>query len=151
MKHSTAGFSIIELVLVLALVGVVALFSMNLGIDSISRSAVVSERDLFVSLLLRGARAASLANLNEVSHGIKIDNSAHEYILFNGNTFDPLSTTNRRIPYTQNNIVVTNTGGDTIVFEQLSGKVTAGSGTITIDNGDKNQTVLIGATGQIDW
>jgi type II secretory pathway pseudopilin PulG len=151
MQKSALGFSVIELVLVLALVGVVALFSISLGMDSIGRSAVVTERDLFVSLLLRGARAASLANLKEVSHGIYLDNGAHQYVLFDGTNYDPYATTNRAIPYTNGNIAVSNTGGETIVFEQLSGNVIAGAGTITISNSAKNQSVVIRDTGQIDW
>lgn len=145
----TQGFSLIELILVLGLIGVVALFTVPLTIDSLSRSAVSQERDLFVSLLLRGARAAALANLNEKSHGIQIDNTNHQYILFEGTTYTPGAATNRIIPYTNSTISIS--GGPKILFEQLSGDVTTGAGTINITNGAKTNTIIIASTGQIDW
>jgi Tfp pilus assembly protein FimT len=151
MKHATAGFSVIELTIVLGLVGVVALFSLSMGTDTIGRSTVASERDLFVSLLLRGARAESLANLREVSHSIKINNDGHEYILFDGTTFSSSTATNRHVPYTNSEITVTNTGGNTIIFDQLSGDASTGTGTITISNGDKSQQLTLRSSGQIDW
>ena len=144
----TSGFSLIEVILVLALVGVVALFSMGLSLSSISRSAVAQERDLFVSLLLRGARAAALANINEQSHGVKIDNVSKQYTLFEGVTFDPDAGTNRVIPFTSDTIAVTDT---TIVFEQRSGDVSAGAGTITFGSGDQSRNIVINQVGQIDW
>lgn len=147
----TAGFTLLEMIIVIALVGVVAAFSVGASMDSIARSSVTQERDLFVTLLLRGARSASLANVKGVSHGIQIDNTNHEYILFDGTTYSSGAATNRHIPYTNNKLSVSNTGGNTIIFEQLSGAVTTGAGTITLSNGVQSQTIVIRNSGQIDW
>lgn len=132
----------------LALVGVVALFSMGLSLSSISRSAVAQERDLFVSLLLRGARAAALANINEQSHGVKIDDTNKEYTLFEGETFDADAASNRVIPFTSDKVSVTDT---IIVFQQRSGDVTAGAGTIIFGSSDQSRSIVINQVGQIDW
>ena len=149
MTHTrTQGFSMIELVLVLALVGVVAFFTVPLSLSALSRSAVAQERDLFVSLLLRGARAAALANINEKSHGIHIDNSTKEYVLFEGTTYTAGVATNREIPFTNDTISVS--GATDIVFEQLSGNV-ANQVTLNITNGAQSDDIIIRRTGQIDW
>ena len=151
MRRSLEGFSTIELIIVIGLIGVVALFSTGMGFDAIGRSVIASERDTFVSLILRGARADALANIREVSHGIKIDNNAHEYVLFDGTTYSTTSSSNRHIPYSSTGLTVSNTGGNIIVFEQLSGSAITGAGTTTISGNGKTQTIIIRSNGQIDW
>ena len=149
MSHSrTQGFSMIEVILVLALIGVIALFSIGLTFNSLGRSAVAQERDLFVSLLLRGARAAAIANINESSHGIHIDNDLNEYVLFQGTTYNASASTNRTISFTSDNIDVT--GATDIVFEQLSGDV-ANEVTLALASGEQTSSIIIRETGQIDW
>ena len=150
-KSHQHGFTLIELVMVLALIGVIASFSAAMSLSSLSKSAVTQERDLFVTLLLRGARAASLANIGGTAHGVQIDNTNHQYILFNGTTYTAGAASNRVIPYTNSAISITNSAGNTIVFEQLSGSVATGAGTITISNGNSTQSIIIRAVGQIDW
>ena len=150
-KSHQHGFTLIELVMVLALIGVIASFSAAMSLSSLSKSAVTQERDLFVTLLLRGARAASLANIGGTAHGVQIDNANHQYILFNGTTYTAGAASNRVIPYTNSAISITNSAGNTIVFEQLSGSVATGAGTITISNGNSTQSIIIRAVGQIDW
>ena len=151
MEKHTHGFTLIELVLVIALVGIIVSFGATMSLSSLSQSNVTQERDLFVTLLLRGARAASLANVNEVSHGVQIDNTNHRYILFEGITYNASASSNRTVPYTNNVLNISNSGGDTIVFEQLSGNVITGTGTISISNGNANQNIIIRDVGQIDW
>jgi prepilin-type N-terminal cleavage/methylation domain-containing protein len=148
------GFTYIEMLIVMGLVGVIASFGMAFSVSSIARSSVTGERDLFVTLLLRGARAEAIANVDESSHGIYIDNTCHRYILFTGNSFSPsagCATTPRQISFTNERITVTNALGNEIVFEQLSGNVTKGAGTITLTNGEATQEIGINAVGQIDW
>ena len=151
-KSHQHGFTLIELVMVLALIGVIASFSAAMSLSSLSKSAVTQERDLFVTLLLRGARAASLANIGGTAHGVQIDNANHQYILFDGTDPNAASANKRFIPYTNNAITINkNPPGDTIVFEQLSGNVTSGDGTLTVSNGNTSQSIIIRSNGQIDW
>jgi prepilin-type N-terminal cleavage/methylation domain-containing protein len=150
-KIHQSGFTMIELIIVIALIGVVASFSAAMTLSSLSKSTVTQERDLFVTLLLRGARAASLANVGGTAHGVQIDNTNHQYILFNGTTYTAGAASNRVVPYTNSALSVSNTGGNTIVFEQLSGSATTGAGTITISNGRMSQSIIIRNVGQIDW
>ena len=145
------GFTLIEVTIVLGLIGVIAAFGVALSFSSLSNTTVTQERDLFVTLLLRGTRAASVANIKEISHGVKIDNGNHKYILFEGESFAANPSSYREIPYTSEVIDIINTGGDTIVFQQLSGNVIAGDGVITVSNGSATQEITIRESGQIDW
>jgi prepilin-type N-terminal cleavage/methylation domain-containing protein len=153
---TTKGFTYIELLMVLGIMGVILSFSMVMSMSSISRSSVIQERDLFVSLLLTGARAEAIANVSQKSHGIHIDNTNHRYILFTGNTFSPSNATNRITPYTDSGIIISNAAHDTeynILFDQLSGNVHEGAGVITISQTSNNTTqeIVINAVGQINW
>ena len=150
-KLRQGGFTLIEVTIVLGLIGVIAAFGVAMSYSSLSKTNVTQERDLFVALLLRSTRAAAIANIDETAHGVKFDNSGHRYILFDGADPNAAAANPRYIPYTNENINVTNTGGDTIVFAQLSSDVTFGSGTVSISNGVTSQAVNIRSTGQIDW
>jgi len=150
-KTGQSGFTLIEVTIVLGLIGVIAAFGVAMSYSSLSQTNVTQERDLFVTLLLRGTRAAAIANMEEAAHGVYIDDANNRYILFTGTTYSSSDPSNRAIPYTNDVITVSNTGGDTIVFEQLSGKVTTGAGTISISNGSATQEIIIRESGQIDW
>lgn len=148
MSH-TSGFSLVELILVLSLIGIAALFSTTYTLNSIGQSAVAEERDLFVSLLLRGARSEALANAHETNHGIHID--THQYVLFEGTSYSADDSQNKIIPFTSNDITVSNSNGTDILFDQLSGEVSTGAGVVTLSNGEQSKTITIRQTGQIDW
>jgi prepilin-type N-terminal cleavage/methylation domain-containing protein len=150
-KIKALGFSLIELILVMALIGIFASFSVVMSMGSLSKSAVVEERDLFITLLLRSTRTASLANIDNVAHGVFIDNNNHQYILFNGTTLNPVDPKNRIIPYSNNTLTFHLNGRNPIVFEQLSGNVIGGSSSIAITNGNATSTITIRKNGQIDW
>jgi len=145
------GFTYIELLVVVALFGIILSFGMAMNLGSISRTSMLQERDLFVSLLLTGARAQALANIDEKPHGIYIDNDAHEYILFEGTDYTEGAAINRVTSFTSDTLTITNTGGNTILFEQLSGDVSEGVGTITISGNGATQYITINAVGQINW
>ena len=149
--YSHKGFTLLEILIVLGLMSMIALFGVAMSYSSISRSSVLQERDLFVSLLLSGARAQALANIHEVSHGIRIDNTLHQYILFEGDAYDDFPASHRSTAYTNENITITNTGGNDIVFEQLSGNVLSGAGTITVSDNHATQKIFINEVGQINW
>ena len=150
-RHS--GFTYIELLIVVGLIGIILSFGMAMGMDSIGRSSVTQERDLFVSLLLSGARAQALANVGGVSHGIHIDNDNHRYILFDGATYDSSASTNRVTLFTNESVGVT--GAENIVFEQLSGNVKDLDDdetiTLTIRGGGAEGIITINKVGQINW
>lgn len=149
-RHS--GFTYFELIIVVGLVSIILAFGMVMNLGSIGRSTVNQERDLFVSLLLSGARAKAMANINQMSHGVHIDNDCNRYILFEGNSFTPSGNCNedsRQISFTSSS-TISNTGGSDIVFERLSGDVIKGTGTITIKN-NASTTIELSSSGRINW
>lgn len=156
-KNLHAGFSLIEIIIVLGLAGIMLSIGLVMSQGSIARSSVTQERDLFVSLLLAGARAQALANIDETPHGIHVDNDDKEYVLFDGanwNTSDP--DTHRVTPFTNPNIIIERNGvvnNFNIVFDQLSANVSTGTGTIAIkhESSDIEQLIVINEVGQINW
>ncbi len=151
---SSRGFTFIELILVLGLVGILAAFSMVMSMSTLSRSRVLETRDLFVTHLLQNARSEALANIDARSHGVYIDNRCHRFIRFADTTYTPPSDCAHdpeEIPYSTDRISVTNTGGDIIIFEQLSGNVITGAGTVTLTNGAETLDITLRTSGQIDW
>jgi prepilin-type N-terminal cleavage/methylation domain-containing protein len=149
---SDRGFTYMELLIVLAIAGVIISFSMVMGMGSVARSSVIEERDLFVSLLLTGARAEAIANVNQKAHGIHIDNPGHTYVLFEGTAFSSSSPSNRSTPFTNSTLSITAFPTTTnIIFEQLSGDVISGTGTITIAGPGVDTKITLNDVGQIDW
>lgn len=152
MTHTRhQGFTYIELLIVVGLIGIILSLGIVMDIGSLSRSSVIEERDLFVSLILTGARAHAIANIHESAHGVHIDNTLHQYILFEGTAFSQGNPSNRAIKFTSDHISVTTTGGDDIIFTQLSGDVLLGDGTVTFEGNNATQYVRINKVGQIDW
>ncbi len=150
-RHS--GFTYIELLIVVGLIGIILSFGLAMGMGSTGRSSVTQERDLFVSLLLTGARAQAVANIDEKAHGIHIDNDNNRYILFDGTSYNPSASTNRATPFTNESIDIT--GAENIVFEQLSGNVKDldddDTITLIIKGGGAEGTITINKVGQINW
>ncbi len=138
----TRGFTLIEIIVVIALVGLIAAMGTIIGFDTLSRSSVHEERDLLVTLLT-GVRAKALANVNQKAHGLQI--TADEFILFEGTPSDP----NARHVDRNANIQVDPGVLVDVVFEQLSGA--SDDKTITLSQDNKSQTVEINAAGRIEW
>lgn len=153
MKNSIQkGFTYIELLVVVALFGIILSFGMVMNLGSVARSGVLQERDLFVSLLLTGARAQALANVGNTSHGIHIDNAQHRYILFEGDNYSEGAAHNRITPFTSEHITITHSAdAENVLFERLSGDVHEGAGILTISGNGVTQQIIITDVGQIDW
>lgn len=151
MHAHQGGFTYIETLVVVGILSIVLSFGMVIGVESIGKTSVLEERDLFVSLVLTGARARAMANNEQTAHGVYIDNVHHAYILFIGNAFVQGAPSNRTIPFTNKHISVSNTGGDTIVFSQLSGNVGQGAGTITMYGNNTSQHIHLNSIGGINW
>lgn len=141
---NTRGFSLIEVMLVLALIAVAAAIGPTFSIQAISRSYALSERDLLVSLLTE-QRAAALANVHESPHSLFIDTD--HYVLFEGTTYVANNPTNRIVPKLSKASI---TGLETIAFSQLLADV-ATPGTITITGDTQTYTIAINSAGRIDW
>ncbi len=145
------GFTLIEILIVLGLVGVIASFGVIMSYSSISRVNSSQERDLLVSLLLSGARAEALANIDEKDHGVHIQDD--KYILFEGSSWG--SATNKRDVIRNSVVKITGPSGILppfdVIFTRLSGNVSAGDGTITLTGNGQSIDFTINKVGRINW
>ena len=142
--NTTSGFSLIEVVLVLALISLVAAIGPTFSFQTISRSYALSERDLLVSLLTK-QRAQALANVHEAPQGLYIDSTS--YVLFEGSSYSANNPTNQAVPKLSR---ATITGAQSMVFQQLTADV-ATPGTITITGDAQTYTIAVNAAGRLDW
>jgi prepilin-type N-terminal cleavage/methylation domain-containing protein len=145
-RSSARGFTLIEVVIVVALAAVIIAMGTIMGYDTLGRSSVHEERDLLVTLLT-GARARALANVNEQEHGVHV--AADSFVLFAvdaGDPYDPGDPANVAIERRGDAVVA---GDDTVVFEQLS--AAASPATITLTQGAASSTISINAAGRIEW
>jgi len=138
------GFTLIEIMVVLGLVGVIAALSVAVSFNSLGRSSVHTERDTLVSLLWV-ARTKSLANVDQSAHGVHIE--ANTFTVFTGDTYSASDPKNRVTP---RNTAISISGPSDIKFLQLTGDV-AGAGTITLSGVGSTQTIEINDAGRIEW
>ena len=138
------GFSLIEVLLVIAIVAVTIAMSGAFSLGTVSRSYAIGERDVFVTLLTQ-ARAKSLANIDEQTHSVYIDALTNRYVLYEG----PSSSTGAI--YVTKSTSLIPIGQKTFTFEQLTGDGLSGIGTTTIDGGTVKYSVNINSAGRINW
>lgn len=145
------GFTLIEIMIGVSLFLAISAFGLIYSVQTLPQSSVTAERDRLVASVLGLARSDALTNKYQLPVGIHIDNTTKHYTLFTGDTYLPLAATNRIIPFSNNQLSVTSSGGTTIIFAPRSGDVTHGMGTITLTSGVHTQTVVVNDVGMIDW
>jgi prepilin-type N-terminal cleavage/methylation domain-containing protein len=145
----TSGFTLIEMLIALALIGAVASIGMFASFALYRKSGAQNERDAVV-MLLAHARSGSMDNLYGATHGFCLDSSAGEYRVF-------------RAPYGPGMLeaseahesAVTVAGipecgsGNEIVFEQLSGATVPTA--ITMSEGGETYQIALNEAGTIVW
>lgn len=143
------GFTLIEMLIVLALIGAVASMGMFASFALYNEGGAESERDAIVMLLVR-ARSGSMDALYGAAHGFCLDSDAGEYRTF-------------RVPYGPDTLeasearagAVTVVGipecgsGSEIVFEQLSGATAPTA--ITMSEGGETYQIALNEAGTIVW
>lgn len=144
-KSLDKGFTLIEVVFVIALIALAVSFSVLIGLDSVSRFVAIGERDLVVTFLVT-ARTHALTNVDEGAHGLHIDGAS--YVLFTGDSYDPGDPDNRS--YVRDG-AITITGPEDIIFEPLSGSVNTGTGTLIFTDNAQSAEIVINEEGRIEW
>jgi prepilin-type N-terminal cleavage/methylation domain-containing protein len=139
------GFTLIEVLIVIALLALAAGATLIIGTDSIGRATASRERDMVASLL-HTARAEALANVDEKKHGVHVGSDS--YVLFSGNSYSAGASDNREFPKEG---AVTVSGPSDIIFDALSAKVGTGVGTLLFTDSAASASVSINAVGRIDW
>jgi prepilin-type N-terminal cleavage/methylation domain-containing protein len=151
-----AGFTMIEVLLVMALIALVGAFALFVSLDTYRSSSFRSDRNLLVAALQR-ARAQAMNNIcfddggatftcaDGKPHGVKI--LSNQIVVFQGSTY-----TGRDVavdaPFKTN--VTTVSGASEVVFSQLSGTSTVSTITLT-DQSGHSSAISINSEGKIAW
>lgn len=106
------GFTLIEVVVVLAIMIFIAMFGVVVDVGVMKRDAFLDEQTKIVTLL-EIARSRSMSNLGETKHGVCL--VGNTYFVFEGDTCD------QQEPFFANPNF--NIQFPTIVFAQLSGNL----------------------------
>jgi prepilin-type N-terminal cleavage/methylation domain-containing protein len=133
-SQGNSGFSLLEVLLVLALLSFVAGVTLIFSVRSFQSAVLQSERDVLV-MQLQTARALAMQNINNLPHGLAFNPAGHTgYVLFSGINFAFSDTSTQiRIPTKAGIVLPTSTPAE-IVFTQLSGE-SSYDGTITLIEG----------------
>ena len=140
------GFTLIEVVIGIGLIGLIAGLGLFLGWDFYRGFAFLSEQKIVVSVLQK-ARNQAMNNINEKPHGVHFETGC--YIIFE-NAYDGTGcngSTNEVIAVSPTMSVKTPLPAD-IIFTQLSGDSTETDFVLT--NGIREVIISVANNGQID-
>lgn len=142
------GLTLIELILV---VGIIALL-FGIGIVGLSSIQIVTARSTAATVLISDIRNQQIkAMVGDTegrdapdNYGVKFAND--QYILFHGNSYDPLSSDNYSIPMPDAHSVSSSFQNETIIFASESGELidfVDGQNSITVTNNPSSTTETI--------
>ena len=141
-----SGFTLIEILVVSAIITVLASLGLLMSFDVYRGFSFHSEVSTVASLLMR-ARSRSLANINQIPHGLHFDSAG--YNLFEGAIFDPDNPANEFIASGPGVEIVSS--AEDIVFEQLSGGSSEEEIVIREKESERFLTININEEGRINW
>ena len=136
------GFTFIELLIVLGIMGIVALVALPFFSDSISRNDLQTA-SLELTNALRRARASSMAAQANTTWSVHLQSDRH--VVFDGVVYSPADPDNFEtlLPSTITiNAISLNGGGSDVRFTKIKG-ATTDFGTITLLDSNSGQSVVI--------
>lgn len=139
------GFTLVEIVIVVAILAVVLGLGYFVGFDFYKNYALHSEKDILISVL-RKARSQALNNVGATAHGVYIGDSS--YTIFYGPSF-----VSRNSQYDENIRKapgISLSGLNEVVFAPLTATSTASS-TIILSNNQNSFFIDINYEGRINW
>lgn len=139
------GYSMVEMLLVVAIVAMIFSFSIPFGLRFYRTQIIIAARNDITSNLLKAKQRAVLQK-NDSNFGVKIDSSVHNFVLFQGDSFDDRMTDLDEMYDLPANINVS--GLTEIVFSKLTG-IPNVTGTTTISYFDFSQSILVEESGNI--
>lgn len=149
-KSHDTGFTLVEILVVLGIFVFIAVLGLFLSTTTLRNSSFGSDINIVASVLQR-ARSRATANINESSHGVRLDGSG--YTIFQG---PPPLTFASRVTSLDESIQAGAAfsflpiATIDIIFTQLSGE-SSFSGPIVITNGFNTATISLNYEGQISW
>ena len=149
---SKKGFTLIEMVLVLALMGILLGMSMMYYQSSQVRADVDAQSASIVHYL-RLAQSSAASGLNDKSHGVHFETDS--YTTFEGDSYNQADPKNFKmnLPETMTiNAISLNGGGANVIFSKINGDTT-NYGTISLNSVqvNKTKTITITSVGTINY
>lgn len=147
-RSSGAGFTLVELLLVMGIIGVLLTISSILLLNLLPKASLKSESEVLISQLRSqqlSAMSGEAYNTEEPSYfGIYFQNQT--YTLFRGTDYDPAEIDNYEMVVDEPIQLSTTFPDQKVVFEAGSGEIlnfTPGSSSITLSNSQTNETKTI--------
>ncbi len=144
--YNARGFTLVEVLVVVALVSMVIAGGVAVSLSGISRASIASERAQLVSLLTT-TRSRALANIHALPQGIRINENT--YVLFEGSSWS--ASSNETHVSIDRSSSVTVSGAAEVVFIPLSADVVQGDVVLTMSQGSMSHTISVLRSGQIEW
>lgn len=148
-KRARGGFTLVEIIVVIAILGVIATISVAAFVNMNKSSMLRAARDEVYGAL-SFARERTLASENDMVYGVHLSTSS--VTRFEGNTYTAGSASN--VVYSFGAMVSATstliTQNPNIIFRRLTG-VPSATGTIFIYNGESTTTVQIHGSGLVEY
>lgn len=153
MEHSQSrkGITVVELIIVLAVVGVISLVAFSPLVRFRDNQVLVATTEQIVSLIY-AARTNTIASKDAAQYGIHFESG--RVVLFKGAAFTEPSANNKELalpPSIRISTISLNGGGTNIVFDRLVGTI-AQFGTVVLtlkSNASSTRTIAIEQTGTV--
>ncbi len=151
-QNRQRGMTFIEILVVVAIIGVIMSFGMSNNVGLFMGDTFRSEKNIIVSLLEK-ARSRAMSNMFDSTHGVCYN--AGNYVLFRGRTTClPLNpSTDENTPANTNIASISKFSTDftPVVFNQLTGNVTGAPIDIIVKDDTKTDIININNEGTINW
>lgn len=147
-----AGFTLIEVIIVVAIMGMVLSCSLFFTTNQLKRESLLSQRLLLVTAL-QTARADAMNNVKQIAHGVVLYPASFDgFVIFSGLDYASSNgMSQRQIPSVYATVLASSSPRE-IVFSQLSGDANYSGEIILLDNTTNSSTsITINYEGKIGW
>lgn len=143
--HNIKGFTLIELILSVAILSIILIISVPLTQRYVVRNDMEALSNIIVQDLYRAQNLARSAE-NDSSWGVYVQNGS--VVVFQGDGFGSRNQSKDESYSFSSNISVT--GQNEYVFNKFTGRLN-NSGSTTLSNGSDTRVISVGANGVIEY
>ncbi len=147
IKQRHRGFTLLEVVVVLALVTSIVALTLFFSLDSYRQSARLAEVSTILTLLTT-ARAAAMNTVDGQAHGLRFTPSG--YVVFTGASFTTSNPVSRIVTPAAYPLVLASSSPSEVVFTLLSGTTTAAVITFVDPQTSGSSSIRINSEGLIE-